>query len=187
MNNNGLVQQVLNSSPLSSPTFDTKSPTPARVVVQIEPPASMATGAMTAQAAAEQFKTDKPRKFYYYLFFKVRQIELLLLFLLYFYEFSPFMGEKNAWKSVSLEIFDKNYFIIIIQEKGSLWILPDVFMLAILVEKHLRPNLTSKDISTCIVADLAKQEFQYKVNNGVIIYHSLKVFLIKKISLFSFS
>ena len=53
-------------------------------------------------------------------------------------------------------------------------------MLAILVEKHLRPNLTSKDISTCIVADLAKQEFQYKVNNGVIIYHSLKVFLIKQ-------
>ena len=53
-------------------------------------------------------------------------------------------------------------------------------MLAILVEKHLRPNLTSKDISICIVADLAKQEFQYKVNNGVIIYHSLKVFLIKK-------
>ena len=63
MNNNGLVQQVLNSSPLSSPTFD-KSPTPARVVVQIEPPASMATGAMTAQMAAEQFKTDKPRKFF---------------------------------------------------------------------------------------------------------------------------
>ena len=53
-------------------------------------------------------------------------------------------------------------------------------MLAILVEKHLRPNLTSKDISTCIVADLAKQEFQYKVNNGVIIYHSLKVFFNKK-------
>ena len=39
-------------------------------------------------------------------------------------------------------------------------------MLAILVEKHLRPNLTSKDISTCIVADLAKRVFQFKVNNN---------------------
>ena len=114
MNNNGLVQQVLNSSPLSSPTFDTKSPTPARVVVQIEPPASMATGAMTAQAAAEQFKTDKPRKFYYYFFFKSSSNWIIINISPVFSRVFSFFGEKKAWNSVSLENFNKNYFIIII-------------------------------------------------------------------------
>ena len=119
MNNNGLVQQVLNSSPLSSPTFDTKSPTPARVVVQIEPPASMATGAMTAQAAAEQFKTDKPRKFYYYFFLKVRQIELLLIFLLYFHEFSPFLGKKRLEIQFLSKILIKIILLLLFRKKGA--------------------------------------------------------------------
>ena len=113
MNNNGLVQQVLNSSPLSSPTFDTKSPTPARVVVQIEPPASMATGAMTAQAAAEQFKTDKPRKFYYYFLGKKRleiqflsKILIKIILLLLFRKkgacgsFQMYLCLRFLWKSI---------------------------------------------------------------------------------------
>lgn len=88
LNNNGLVQQVL-ASPLTSPsTLLTASPasttsnsttktvlekTPARVIVQIEPPPSVvnnvaptvvATSTASAQglASPQDFKTEKPRK-----------------------------------------------------------------------------------------------------------------------------
>ena len=74
MNNNGLVQQVLNSSPLSSPTLVEKTSTPARVVVQIEPPTGLANSIVTSPGgtlaatsggggtASDQVKTDKPRR-----------------------------------------------------------------------------------------------------------------------------
>ena len=77
MNNNGLVHQVLNSSPLSSPTLVEKTSTPARVVVQIEPPTGLANSVVTTpggtlgaatsgggggMGASDQSKTDKPRR-----------------------------------------------------------------------------------------------------------------------------
>ena len=68
INNNGMVQQILSSSPLSSPTatLQEKSPTPARVVVQIEPPTAGVTvntmGQTVSQTVMTGDKTDKPRK-----------------------------------------------------------------------------------------------------------------------------
>ena len=116
MNNNGLVQQVLNSSPLSSPTFDTKSPTPARVVVQIEPPASMATGAMTAQAAAEQFKTDKPRKFYYYFFLKFVKLNYHYYFSCIFTSFFLLGGKTREIQFLSKILIR---IILLFRKKGA--------------------------------------------------------------------
>ena len=67
INNNGMVQQILSSSPLSSPTATLeKSPTPARVVVQIEPPTAAGVvntmGQTVTQTVMTGDKTDKPRK-----------------------------------------------------------------------------------------------------------------------------
>lgn len=60
LNNNGLVQQVLASPTLLSPKVETKN-TPARVVVQIEPPVTTSSMASSAGNSAD-LKTDKPRK-----------------------------------------------------------------------------------------------------------------------------
>ena len=48
LNNNGLVQQVLTSSPLASPLSDKPISSPARVVVQIEPPTAQVNSAINA-------------------------------------------------------------------------------------------------------------------------------------------
>ena len=77
LNNNGLVQQVLTSSPLTSPSLggqDNSVSSPARVVVQIEPPmgqssSQFTTGGTNASSSSlsmindsEDSKSEKSRK-----------------------------------------------------------------------------------------------------------------------------
>ena len=72
LNNNGLVQQVLTSSPLTSPTLASplgqdNNSSPARVVVQIEPPlqsslSQINNSASSIQGDNEDSKSEKSRK-----------------------------------------------------------------------------------------------------------------------------